>query len=491
MKTDIINILIIDDEKSLRITFGIFLKNEGYKVQVCETATKATYLLNKSKFDVILCDMIMPGMSGIELLENIKNRSPETVVIIMTGVPTLETATEALRKGASDYLSKPFDKHTLLKVVKNAVRIKILQDEKRRLEKENKNYQNNLEKLVKKRTQELSIVNSNLIAERNALNRSALVIITNPDHKIEYVNEFYCSVSKYAEKELLGQNSSIITSGYHSSKFFKNLFDLVHKGEIFHGEIKNKAKDGSFYWVQTSISPILEGKINKGYISIQFDITQRKKLEIKALRANIKEQDEIRKSISQEIHDGFGQSLGIASIELKGVKDHIKKLPSVVAEKFINGLDNLNKAIEDSRQLSHILMPAVLKDFGLPSSLEDLIKRVDQNSDIKFSFYTNKNDIRFDQTIEVNIFRIVQEAINNIIKHSNATVANIQLMVYDKSLLLTIEDNGSGFDLDKVSYKEGIGLANISNRVNALNGILIIDSLKGTSITIEIYFNYN
>jgi hypothetical protein len=96
----------------------------------------------------------------------------------------------------------------------------------------------------------------------------------------------------------------------------------------------------------------------------------------------------------------------------------------------------------DSRQLSRILMPAVLKDFGLISSLEDLIKRVDQNSDIKFGFYANKNDIRFDQTIEVTIFRIVQEAINNIIKHSNAIEANIQLMVHNKSILLTIEDNG-------------------------------------------------
>ena len=148
-------ILVVDDEKSMRITLGEFLDNEGYITHLASNAAQAYEALAQNEYDVVISDIIMPHMSGIELLSKIRERSKTVQVIIMTGEPTVDTAVEAVRLGANDYLSKPINKETLLKAVFNAVLIKSLTDEKLKLEKQNMNYQKNLESMIEKRTKNL------------------------------------------------------------------------------------------------------------------------------------------------------------------------------------------------------------------------------------------------------------------------------------------------------------------------------------------------
>jgi DNA-binding response OmpR family regulator len=156
------NILVVDDEESIRITLREILRDEGYTVSLAEDAAVAKDILGKGEIDVVLADIIMPRITGINLLKSIKDVSPRIQVIMMTGEPTVETASEAVRTGAFDYLTKPINKERLLKIVANAVKIKAIDDERRRLEKENRQYQKNLEKLVQKRTKELELSNKNL-----------------------------------------------------------------------------------------------------------------------------------------------------------------------------------------------------------------------------------------------------------------------------------------------------------------------------------------
>ena len=100
-------ILIVDDEKSIRKTLKAFLTNEGYEVDVAEDVETAHEFLKENAFDIVVSDIVMPRISGVTLLKNIRDTAPDVRVIMMTGEPTLETSVDAVRAGASYYLTKP------------------------------------------------------------------------------------------------------------------------------------------------------------------------------------------------------------------------------------------------------------------------------------------------------------------------------------------------------------------------------------------------
>jgi len=148
-------ILIIDDERSIRETLSRFLQTEGHEVESAGSADDALALLENGQFDVLVTDIFLPGKSGVELLQSVTGVAPHVKVIMMTGEPTVETAAEAVRARATDYLVKPVRKNAIVRSVNHAVKLKVLEDEKRRLEEANRLHQENLEHLVAQRTDDL------------------------------------------------------------------------------------------------------------------------------------------------------------------------------------------------------------------------------------------------------------------------------------------------------------------------------------------------
>jgi signal transduction histidine kinase/FixJ family two-component response regulator len=148
-------VLIVDDERSIRNTVSEFLRMDGYEVWTAEDADAALALMDEHAFDVVVTDIILPRVSGVTLLQRIKERGPDIQVIMMTGEPTVDTAIEAVRAGACDYLSKPVGKRELLAVVGRAAEFKTLLDDKHRLEADNRQYQEGLERMVGERTEVL------------------------------------------------------------------------------------------------------------------------------------------------------------------------------------------------------------------------------------------------------------------------------------------------------------------------------------------------
>jgi signal transduction histidine kinase len=139
-------VLVVDDEQSIRITLQEFLSEAGYEAEAAEDVNGAQEKLRASAFDIVVSDIVLPRVSGVELLEAIRKESPRVLVIMMTGQPTVETAAAAVRAGAFDYLIKPVAKDVMLRCVANAAKLKATEDERLRLAEANRCYQEDLER---------------------------------------------------------------------------------------------------------------------------------------------------------------------------------------------------------------------------------------------------------------------------------------------------------------------------------------------------------
>ncbi len=148
-------VLVVDDDASIRITLREFLMEDGHEVQVATDAQEALSFMEKSDLDVVVTDIILPGINGVDLLKKIREITPGIQVIIFTGQPNISTASAAIRAGAFDYLSKPISPETIRDVVAKAARVKQSMDRKRWTEHENQRHKQHLQDQVTKRTQAL------------------------------------------------------------------------------------------------------------------------------------------------------------------------------------------------------------------------------------------------------------------------------------------------------------------------------------------------
>lgn len=179
-------------------------------------------------------------------------------------------------------------------------------------------------------------------------------------------------------------------------------------------------------------------------------------------------QDEERGSISEVLHNGIAQSL--YALQLL-VENNYNSFDKEIGKKILQSIES---SIDEIRSISFELMPHILEEFGLHESLQELCnKKTRAELLILYSHLGEKN--RYSQKIEISIYRIIQEIVNNIIKHSKASIASINTDVYKNCFRIVVEDNGVCFDLSNVD-KNCIGLRTIKNRIHVLNGKMDIES---------------
>ncbi|WP_066393411.1 sensor histidine kinase [Neobacillus mesonae] len=324
-----------------------------------------------------------------------------------------------------------------------------------------------------------------LLDYKFALDASSIVAITNARGVITYVNDQFCQISKYSREELLGQDHRIINSGYHSKEFFKGMWRTIGSGEVWKDEICNRAKDGTHYWVDTTIVPFLNEKGKPyQYVAIRYEITERKRVEQelqKMMTRIIDVQEEERKRLSRNLHDGIGQNLYSHLIT-------INRLLSELDHPLLHQMQReAAELIEEIREISWELRPSVLDDLGLVPAIRSYLTRYSDhyNIDVYFDCVLHK---RLDITIELTIYRIIQEALTNIRKYAGVTEAMVTVREMDDVVRVMIEDQGKGFDLHLRAMSPGVGLFSMDERARSVGGTLTINTVpeKGTKIILEV-----
>lgn len=260
-----------------------------------------------------------------------------------------------------------------------------------------------------------------------------------------------------------------------------------------------KAKTNNNIPVLIAHSVLKSGKTIIGTVVVAHDITENLKIERQIARERrtrqllINEaQENERLRIATELHDGLGHML----TALQYFIENKIKNTAPGKEEFASALEELQSQLDqiviETKNISHDLIPMLLKDFGIDVALKKIINETNaKNPGIKINFDSFNINGRLEPGIEKAIFRLAQEGINNIVKHSKAENAFIQLIKHEKSIVLLIDDDGVGFDLKKKTSEtgvKGIGLMSMRERVETLNGTISIETQenKGTEILIEI-----
>jgi signal transduction histidine kinase len=222
------------------------------------------------------------------------------------------------------------------------------------------------------------------------------------------------------------------------------------------------------------------------------DITKRKNLEdrLKRLSNYLQEQiEEERNRIASELHDSIGQGLLLIKLRIQSIE---QKINSAINNDEITKLDNiLEDTIKELKTIIYNLRPKILDELGLGPAVTSLVHLVSEQSGINGSLNVHNLNVRLDKRLELFTFRLAQETLNNIIKHSSATEFNLIIQDNGKNLRFVISDNGQGFELNTVFHEKefgGYGLLNMRERVESFGGEFKIDSTprEGTVVMANI-----
>lgn len=349
----------------------------------------------------------------------------------------------------------------------------------------------------------------------HAIDESSIVAFADLSGRINYVNDKFCEISGYRREELIGKQHNVINSGYHPKEFFVDLWKTIRQGKIWKGEIKNKAKDGSFYWVFTTIVPILndEGRPRE-FLSIRYDITEKKRLEDE----NIKNLQEILETkINQETSERFVSSLThdmrtpltaaklSAQMILRSLDNHesVKKYASLI----VNNLNRTDEMIIDllnatkirAGQKIDVLMELCNANDIAKKTIDDLVGIYGD----RFELYTNGDGLGVWSSSAIK--RIIENLCINAVKYGNDRKIKVAIITDEKELLIQVQNWGEVIKKDETSslfnYLQrtfsaqksnkkgwGIGLTIVKGMAESHHGDVAVTSTQenGTIFTVRL-----
>lgn len=296
------------------------------------------------------------------------------------------------------------------------------------------------------------------------------------------------------EKEIINEASvssmAEMQTKYETEKKEKENLALTKKTEVQQLMIENENQKRKN---QLTLSITLIGLIVAIFLFVYYRKKQKQKTihAIELAEANklrfkevIEAEEKERARIAQELHDGLGQLLSTARLNVASLEDAVTEVDKPDLERSLKIID---EACVEVRNISHNMMPSALIRLGLIPAITELVNNVNSAKGIKIDFESNV-DSSLGQSLDITIYRVVQEILNNMIKHAKANHINISIKKNDDDLVISMTDNGVGFNTDELKESKGLGWKNIFSRVSMLDGSIKLESelQKGTMVFINL-----
>jgi len=367
-----ITILIVDDEKSVRDSLYNWFIDDGYTVECAEDGKKALAILEANCFDIVLTDVKMPGMDGIELLKRIKFLKKSTIVIMMTAFAAVDTAVQALKDGAFDYVTKPFDPDELSHLIRNATKLIQLSEENELL-KEKVGKLENIEDLIGESEAMRKVLNE----VANVAQSSSSVIITgesgtgkelvaraihsNSSRRFFPMVSVHCGAlsESLLESELFGHEKGAFTGAVYCRK---GRFEMADGGTIFLDEIATISAK-----MQVELLRVLE---SKSFTRVGGN---------KEIKSDFRVLCATNKDLKQMVQNGTFREdlyyrLNVVNIEIPPLRDRIDDIPLLVdyfIGKYCNTINSPNVTVDQSAMKK-------LQDFEFPGNIRELENMIER-----------------------------------------------------------------------------------------------------------------
>ncbi len=471
-----LKILFLEDSAQDAELAGYILKNAGidFTFNLVDTQEQYQDALATYQPDIVLADHSLYHFNSVEALRIFKATGLKVPFILVTGTVSEEFAVDILRHGADDYLLKD----NLVRLP-NAILSSL---EKYRLDKERQEYLDNI------------INNEALMKEAQRLAQFGsweADIITG---EVKWSDEIF-RIFSYEPGEIKPGHDIILHHIHPEDRaiYQQAIYSRLGKLDILGSEIRIVDKEGhnKFVYFKIVVKRDTSGQLTR-LLGFMQDITEKRTLEKEladqALRQQkliteitIQAQEKERNELGKELHDNINQILATIKMFLG-----ISLANPGKREELINrSVKNVNYAIEEIRKLSKSLVAPSLGDLGLIPALQDLVEEINVSDKLKVQLIAEISDEKKpDMNMELMLYRIAQEQLNNIRKYANAGKAVITIKTAENNLLFSITDDGVGFDATQKA--QGIGLRNIRSRVDFYSGTMDIISAPGQGCTLNI-----
>lgn len=461
-----LKLIIVEDEPAHAELMERGIKREfpGVRIDCFEAIEDCLQQLDDHDPDMIISDYLLPGMNGLEFLEELQRRQRDIPVVVITGQGNENIAVRAMKLGAYDYIVKSGDFFSLVpSIVKKVIHQKELG---KALQKSQALYEEERRKL-----------NSILASMMNPL------AVVNRDMRIDFANPFFESAFG---ADLVGQPYQTIFG--QSSNAASECLTAIKKQQVQSMEFQ----DANGRTWEVTISPGIksEQEVITSVLVFQ-DITERKAYEGRLQHLSektISVQEEERSRISRELHDELGQVLTALKFDAAWLKDHLPDGNAALENRCREMCGLIDGSLGVVRRISTDLRPGILDDMGLGAAVEWYASELERRSGIECLTLIDLPNKRLATHVETGIYRIVQEALTNVARHAIASTVTISMKQEGETLFIQITDDGIGIAKPAVENPLSTGISGMRERAEILSGIVEIEGSagKGTRLNVQV-----